>query len=87
MTPVAHDHLRILFDSTIDIALGYRKNQCGKEPIATTELQQVVSMCNLLEYFFELDKGFKGSDDDKKNMVEAIFAWCLAWGLGSSLTS
>ena len=76
----------MLFESTIDLALEYIRKNCNDEPIKTTDLQLVVSVCNLLENFFEEKKGFKGSDDEKKKLTEAIFAWCYAWGLGASLT-
>lgn len=76
----------MLFDSTIDIGLEYIRLHCGAEPITTTDLQLVVSVCNFLENHFDEGKGFKGTDDEKKKICEAIFAWCYAWGLGASLT-
>lgn len=39
-----------------------------------------------MEHFFFEEKGFKGTDDEKKQLTEAVFAWCVAWGLGASLT-
>lgn len=38
-----------------------------------------------MESFINKEKGFVGSDEDKKKMVDALFAWSFAWGLGGSL--
>jgi len=42
-------------------------------------------MCNFFEYFIDESKGFKGPEEDKKKLVDCIFAWCYAWGIGGSL--
>lgn len=81
---VCQDHLWMLFDATVDIALEYIRTHCS-EPIKTTDLQQVNSICNLLESFINKDKGFVGTDDEKKKLIDCVFCWCFAWGLGGSL--
>ena len=35
--------------------------------------------------FVSFERGFKGSDDDKKKILECLFAWSYAWGLGGAL--
>jgi dynein heavy chain len=87
VSPMIIDHLRMLFLSTVDPALEFIRQQCNDEPIKTTDLQLVVSLCNLLEHFFDEKKGFKGPEEEKKKIAEAVFAWCYAWGLGASLTA
>ena len=42
-------------------------------------------MCNFIEYFVDESKGFKGPDDDKKKLIDCLFAWSYAWGIGGSL--
>jgi len=72
------------FDATIDLGLDYIKNN-QKEPIKTTDLQKVNSVTNLLECFIREDLGFKGDEDEKKKILECLFALSYAWGLGASL--
>jgi hypothetical protein len=31
------------------------------------------------------EKGFMGSDEEKKKLIDAIFSWSYAWGIGGSL--
>jgi len=81
---VCKEHLLMLFEATIDVALEFIRGHCT-EPIKTTDLQQVVSVCNFFEYFIDFHKGFRGSDDEKKKLIDCLFAWCYAWGLGGSL--
>ena len=78
------EHLQYLFFQTVD--LGLEKIRSGlKEPIKTTDLQQVKGLCAFLESFLQYDKGFKGDDKTKKKDMECIFAFSYAWGLGASL--
>jgi len=42
-------------------------------------------LSNFLENFISFERGFKGSDDDKKKILECLFAWSYAWGLGGAL--
>jgi len=84
MPDACKEHLWMLFEYTVDPALEFIRNTC-KEPIVTTDLQQVTSICNFLEYFIDESKGFKGDDDAKKKLIDCIFAWSYAWGIGGSL--
>jgi dynein heavy chain len=77
-------HLFELFEYTVDAGLSFIRENLN-EPIKTTDLQQVTSLCNYLESFLHEDKGFKGLDADKKKILEDIFAWSYAWSLGGSL--
>lgn len=78
------EYLRMLFDATIDLGLEFIGVHCS-EPIKTTDLQQVVSLCNFLESFISEKQGFKGKEEDKIAMLNCLFAWSYAWGLGGSL--
>jgi len=78
------EHLWALFDDTIDVGLKYIRAHF-KEPIITTDLQQVTSVCNLLEYFVNEERGFKGTIEEKKFLLASQFTSCYAWGLGGSL--
>ena len=72
------------FDLTIDTGLVYIRENC-KEGIKTTDLQQVVSICNFLEGFIDEKKGWKGTDENKISLLNCCFAWSYAWGIGGSL--
>jgi dynein heavy chain len=72
------------FEATIDIALEFIRQNC-KEPIKTTDLQQVTSICNFLEYFIDEKLGFKGTGENKNGLLNCLFAWSYAWGIGGSL--
>jgi len=44
-----------------------------------------VSLCNFLEFYIDPAKGFKGKEDEKKYLLDCLFAWSFAWGLGGAL--
>jgi hypothetical protein len=50
MSEALREHLWTNFHFTIDIGLEFIYTRCS-EGIVTTDLQQVVSICNFLEYF------------------------------------
>jgi len=81
---VCKEHILMLFEATVDIAIEYVRSHCT-ESIKTTDLQLVVSICNFIEYYVDESKGFKGTDDEKKKLIDCIFAWSYAWGIGGSL--
>lgn len=87
ITEAVKSQLDMLFEATLDEGLDYLRTHLPPEPIQTTDLQLVTSMVNLLEYFLDESKGFKGNDDEKKKITEQIFAWSFTWGLGASLTT
>lgn len=78
------EHLWNLFSYTVNIGLD--KIRAGlKEPIKTTNLQQVKGLCAFLESLITVEKGFKGDDKTKKKDLECLFAFSYAWGMGASL--
>ena len=80
------EHLLVTFDATVDVGLQWIRVN-GDEPIKTTDLQQVVSLCNFLEAFVDESKGFKAKTiEERKKILDALFAYAFAWGLGGSLT-
>ena len=86
MTEELKEHLWQTFEATIDVGLAYLRKE-GSEPIKTTDLQQVTSLCNFLEFFVSEEKGFKGkTHEDKRKILDSLFAFSYAWGLGGSLT-
>jgi hypothetical protein len=38
-----------------------------------------------MEYFLVEERGFKGTNEEKKLLLNSFFAFCYAWGLGGSL--
>jgi hypothetical protein len=38
-----------------------------------------------LEILLHPSQGFKGADDDKRKLINCIFAWCYTWGMGAAL--
>jgi len=48
-------------------------------------MQQVRSVCNFLEGFVDYNKGWKGTEENKIGLMNCIFAWSYAWGIGGSL--
>jgi dynein heavy chain len=80
--------LRSNFKATVPLGLNWiRTNDYAEELIKTTDLQQVVSIANFLEYFVDPVKGFKGKEnDEKKKILDALFAFAYAWGIGGSLS-
>ena len=55
------------------------------EPVKTVDIQQVKSICNFLEILLHPSHGFKGTDEEKRKLLNNIFAWCFIWGMGGSL--
>lgn len=45
----------------------------------------MVSICNFLENFIDESRGFKGTEEEKKKILDSLFAWSYAWGIGASL--
>lgn len=38
-----------------------------------------------MEYFLDERLGFKGADDEKKKLLDCLFAWSYTWGIGAGL--
>jgi len=77
-------YLYSVFDTTIDVGLDKIREHFN-EPIATANIQQVISLCNFLEVLVNPTMGFKGTDEEKRKLLIAIFAWSYTWGLGAAL--
>jgi dynein heavy chain len=84
MTPKMKEFLWSTFEATIDPALEFVRQNC-KEAIRTTDLQQVTSICNYIEGFIDVKQGFKGTEEEKLPLLNCLFAWSYAWGIGGSL--
>jgi dynein heavy chain len=84
LTQPLKDLVYSLFDATIDLGIDKIRDILS-EPIITANIQLVVSTCNFLEVLLHPNQGFKGTDEEKKKLINNIFAWCYTWGLGASL--
>lgn len=38
-----------------------------------------------MEVLVHPSQGFKGSDEEKRKLINSIFAWSFTWGMGASL--
>jgi len=86
MTEELKEHMWSNFHNTIPPGLAWIR-EYGSEPIKTTDLQQVVSVCRFLEFFISAEKGFKAkTTEELKKILDCIFCYSYAWGLGGSLT-
>ena len=82
--PELKEHLYSTFDATIDLGLDKIRDHFA-EPVITVNLQQVVGICNFLEILLNPAQGFKGNDEEKKKLMNCVFAWAYTWGMGASL--
>lgn len=57
------------------------------EPIITSDLQLVVSLCNLLEAFISRDFEFKSTDkiENKKKFITYSFTFAFTWSIGATV--
>ena len=78
------DHLYAIFDASIDVGLDKIREHYS-EPVVTVNLQQVIGICNFLEILLHPSQGFKGTEEEKKKLINSIFAWSYTWGMGASL--
>ena len=80
------DFLRDLFDASIDITLEHIDKIRGEEILPTTEIQNVVSICNFLEYFIKKEYGFRNDDkfELEKKRIMAYFSFSFMWSFGGS---
>ena len=76
-----------LFVQAANMGLDKIRHPQIKEPIPTVDIQQVVSVCNFLEAFMNPQNGMKEKLklDEKKRMLQGIFSFSFAWGMGGSL--
>ena len=45
----------------------------------------MTALTRYLESFLNADKGFKGTINERRKLLEHIFCWSFAWSLGASL--
>lgn len=38
-----------------------------------------------MEYYLHEDQGFKGTDEEKKKLIDSVMSFAYAWGMGGSL--
>lgn len=84
LTDQLKEYLYETFEAVIDIGLDKIRSQFS-ELVGTVNLQQVVSTCNFLEVLVNPSMGFKGTDEEKRKLLNSIFAFSYAWGMGASL--
>lgn len=78
------DYMWDTFEATVDVALE-KIRSAFNEPMKTDNLQQVKSLCKMLEVFLKPERGFKGDEKVKKRDFDFIFAFSFTWALGGSL--
>lgn len=78
-------HLYNLFDEKVDFFIDHVRRM--KEPIATCDLQLVMSLCNLIECFVSEDYGFKKGErpEFKKRYLDHAFAFAFIWSVGATV--
>lgn len=75
--------LRGLFDAEVVQQLLDKIRKDMKEPIPTTNLQLITSLCNLLEVFISDQFGFKKIKvEAQKRYISYAFAFAFIWSLG-----
>ena len=77
-----------LFDDVINDLLKFLRSGIFNEPINTTDLQLVISLCNLLDCFLTKLFGFKiyENPEYKKKFILFAFAFACIWSVGASIT-
>ena len=99
MPPALKEHLRELFNATLDAGLAFRRAHCH-EPIVTTDIQTGAALVRLFTSLLRTagakaaDTGlapgfdFKARDDaENKRVVETLFAFAFVWTVGGSIAS
>lgn len=78
------EYLYELFDKTIDAGLDKIAKGLN-EPIPTVPIQRATNVLNFVEAVLRPQYGFKGKREEKQKLINSIFVWCYAWGLGGAL--
>jgi dynein heavy chain len=98
MSEALKDYVLNLFLSTVDFGLQFRKTSCV-EPIATTEIQTVQSLCRLFTALIRIagDKhketgvavglNVEGDVEKVKKVLDSMFAFAFIWSIGGSISS
>ncbi len=76
-----------LFDTTVDPFLELIRSKGLKEPIKTTDLQLVVSLCNLLESLVNTKYGLRidMKQAEKQRYLNYAFIFGFIWSMGASV--
>jgi len=89
LAPQLENHLLKLFEEKLPLGIQFLRENC-KEPIPTVDVQCTASLCALFEALFSVENGIDVTDtnlsnEDMKILIELLFAYSFAWGLGGSL--
>jgi dynein heavy chain len=76
-----------LFETTIDPFLTILRTPTMKEPIKTTNLQLVVSLCHLLEALVNIKYGFRLNmkQVEKQRYLNYSYIFAFIWSMGASV--
>ena len=97
MSDTLKEHVLGLFLSTVDAGLSFRKANCV-EPIVTTDIQTVQSLCRLFTSLIrqagEKDKetgrapglNVEGDVEKVKKVLDSFYAFAFIWAIGGSIT-
>eukprot|EP01107_Rhizomastix_libera_P003543 TRINITY_DN1618_c0_g1_i1.p1 TRINITY_DN1618_c0_g1~~TRINITY_DN1618_c0_g1_i1.p1 ORF type:complete len:3854 (-),score=1122.51 TRINITY_DN1618_c0_g1_i1:31-10566(-) len=81
----SHELLKQLFDKHVQNVIDFRAKEC-KELIPTTELNAVISLCNIYDSLATAENGVVPTDQDfYPRMVEMWFIFSLIWSVGASI--
>jgi dynein heavy chain len=72
------------FDQTLDQGMERIENGLI-EPIETVPVQRATNVMNFIEAMLRPEYGFKGTREVKQKLINSIFVWCYAWGMGGAL--
>lgn len=77
--------VRGYFDDLMDKILDYKRHRC-KEIVKTNELNQIISLCKLLEGFCTKHNGIvTGNEELLETMSKIWFLFCLVWSVCASV--
>ena len=81
-------HLKECFTDTIDKGLKYVRTNC-KEPIESTDLNLVVSLCYIFQACFSSGEGInfdaKDDSDQLQSIMERVFIFSYTWSIGGAI--
>ncbi|XP_048588102.1 dynein axonemal heavy chain 2 isoform X2 [Nematostella vectensis] len=78
------EHLQRLFEKFVPKVLEFRKHHC-KEPVPTSELNSVVSLCVLFDALATEENGVHAHEESYARMLELWFLFCLIWSVCASV--
>ncbi|XP_031567025.1 dynein heavy chain 2, axonemal-like, partial [Actinia tenebrosa] len=78
------EHLQRLFEKFVPKVLEFRRRNC-KEPIPTSELNSVASLCILFDALATEANGVVSHDESYVRMIELWFLFSLIWSICASV--